>query len=1130
MAVDPTQLAEDQEAQQRITAAGAPTEFAKGPEQEGIQVAGLGSRIMDALRPMVTPMPAPPSKPVMPTPQERPLFGEDFDEEAAKRSGAAELLSPEGQAEFEARGLKAIPDEREKAVRGAQEAIDEIAADEFTEIEELRAAREEQNARPEYDQVIDDANKAIEGEVPEVSPLEDVVLPDIDVQAKSITEGGDFNLENMKTSEDVAKLITAVSEVSKLEIDQAKRFKLPNNITKENAAELLADELGFTKRFLERRIEDGLLTAEELVAAREILVAQGGKIMDLAAKINTGVSTPKEKLEFRRQLAIYHGFHLHLKGFQSETARALQSFAIEVGGEEGALAMARNAREALAQLGGGEGITEEMAKAAASIVEEKGLAGLSRFINSGKLVYAKTKQAIAEAYLAGLLTSPATQFKATLSNAVWMMYQLPAETLAGIYGTGIRAGRKVAGLEIDPDQVYLEDSALRLKGYYDSLGDAFRTASLAFRTEKPSVQARAEVEDYSSGFRLADETPLSGPINFIAKAVRLPFRGLMFGDEFFKTISQRGELYVQANKAYRKALYEGKTPTEAMDEAGMILLDPSSVSKELDLKAKYNTLQDDTEILGFDISKPGTAIQRINLGPIPVGRFIAPFVKTPTSGAIKTMEYAGINPDVYVDLMKGTPKQQQLAAAKLTMAGGAFFFIQGKVAEGRITGALPMDKVAREALPPGWQPYSFVYKDEGWPEGVEEMYNQYGQANGPLKYVSYAGWEPVGGVLAFMTTANEAIFDGDDKSVGARALAAVGSVASYYGELPMLQGLADVSEFLNGDSWTERLRNAPYLFRGPIESMSIAGTNYGGFPNVWAAAQRAAFRIEDPTVRNPYGDFEYYTMEEVTQTNEDGSWKYPHPDGVNPDYRLVGREKLGRPVRGGKIHYAEEMSLMLSKIQSMRQKDSIKLTEEDFNAPKYDSLGRKYGAEDVSFAVNPRLALWNNFTGIRIRPAEAPTNVELELSRLHSSQAVWALSLTPRSYNGMKLSNRGQSDLVRLAKSEEDGLPLRIPELGGKSLRFGEALEALTTKKDTRWGRVYSDEEERFGDSKLSYDAKRVAMIRDLESRYFDLAWEALMDPNGDYQSIPYYANLREAYENKAEASQKILEKGMVAQ
>ena len=193
-------------------------------------------------------------------------------------------------------------------------------------------------------------------------------------------QSGDFNLSNMKTSEDVGKLITAVSEVSKLEISQAKRFKIPENVTKENAAALLADELGFTEKFLNRRIEDGLLLGEELVAAREIFVAQGEKIMNLADKINTGVSTPAEKLEFRRQLAIYHGFHMHLKGFQTETARALQSFAIEVGGEDGALALAGRAREALEQLGGGEGITDDIAAAAANVVQEKGFKGLNRFI------------------------------------------------------------------------------------------------------------------------------------------------------------------------------------------------------------------------------------------------------------------------------------------------------------------------------------------------------------------------------------------------------------------------------------------------------------------------------------------------------------------------------------------------------------------------------------------------------------------------------------------------------------------------------------------------------------------------------------------------------------------------------
>ena len=59
------------------------------------------------------------------------------------------------------------------------------------------------------------------------------------------------------------------------------------------------------------------------------------------------------------------------KGFQTETAEQ-QSFAIEVGGEDGALALAGRAREALELVSGGEGITDDIAAAAASVVQEKG--------------------------------------------------------------------------------------------------------------------------------------------------------------------------------------------------------------------------------------------------------------------------------------------------------------------------------------------------------------------------------------------------------------------------------------------------------------------------------------------------------------------------------------------------------------------------------------------------------------------------------------------------------------------------------------------------------------------------------------------------------------------------------------
>jgi len=1106
MAIDPTQLAEDQEARQRANIAGAPTEFAKGPEQEGIQVAGLGSAVLGAARKLLDPSDITKgiteADGVVPTPQERPLVEEGFDELQRKQELAPQVLSPEGVKEFEERGFVAAPDESQQAVREAREAVGELLQE-----EDVTAATEPLTG---YEQAVQQANEALEGKDPEVLPIENPDFSKLEVEAKSITEGGDFNLDFMQTDSEVKELITAVSENSKQYVEEATRGRVPNAVTVQNAAGKLADELGFTKQFLDRRIEDGLLLPEELIAAREIFVAQGEKVKTLAEKITAGAATPSEKLKFRREMAVFYGVHLHLKGFQAETGRALQSFQVKVGGEEGALAMARAARASLDQ-SGGDPLVEDMAEKFLHVYEEKGLSGIGRFIN--KAAMARTADVIAEAYMAGLLTSPATQFKNIISNAAWMTYQLPADVIAGLYGTGERAIRRGLGQQIDADQAYMQDAALRLKGYIDSMGDAFKAGSIAFRTEMPAVKMKGEIEGYGK-IRVDPNTPLSGPINFIGKGIRIPFRLLTGADEFFKTISQRGELYVQANKAYQNALMTGKSQADAMDEAGMVLLDPSSFAKELNATAKYNTLQDDVSFLGMDITKAASSIQRFSLGPIPIGRWILPFAQTPTNSFIKTAEFAGINPKIYSDLA-GTPKQRQKALARLTMAAGAMSFVHVKLAEGKLTGAMPSDPKAREALPPGWQPYSFVFKGEGWPEGVDALYDERGIPNGPLTYVSYSGFEPVGGVLAFMTTAHEAVFKYEDEAVAMRAAAAVGAIADYYRELPMLQGISDMASIVDNDSLSDMLRDAPHLFRGPIEATSVFG-----FPNVLSALQRAGYRVDDPTQVYPRADFEYYTLEEITALNEDGTYKYATPDGKNPDYRLVGMPKIGK--QNGRYHSAEEWNLLKDKIAAIRSKDSLFQDEMDYNAPRYDTLGREYGAEDVSFAVNPKLALFNIFTGIRIRPAEKPTNVEIELSRLHADTGEWALS-NKRSHKGMRLSKGGQSDFTYLAKNIAT-----VDFPGAGEINFMTAMEKIMTTTDNRIGKLYSSKEKgyRSGSKMLVNDAKRIAMIQHYEEQYYEAAWEILMtDPR--YQSQPYYANLKEAYLGREQAQEEVLRRGI---
>ena len=60
MAIDPTEVAEQQEQQQRINIAGAPKEFAKGPDREGeFEIASGASRILNLLSKLDSPSPTP---------------------------------------------------------------------------------------------------------------------------------------------------------------------------------------------------------------------------------------------------------------------------------------------------------------------------------------------------------------------------------------------------------------------------------------------------------------------------------------------------------------------------------------------------------------------------------------------------------------------------------------------------------------------------------------------------------------------------------------------------------------------------------------------------------------------------------------------------------------------------------------------------------------------------------------------------------------------------------------------------------------------------------------------------------------------------------------------------------------
>ena len=1083
MAIDPAQLAEEQEQRQRIQVAGAPTEFAVGPEREGVEVAGGGTRaLLEVLEKMstsvqqpISPMQVPAARrqPAMPgrvpTPQERGLVPDDgtYSQRATQKALAPQVLSPEGVAEFERRGFQAQPDETAQILAGAQEAISkeadeaEALAVDVNEMAKKSLTAEARGFKPETG-VVDEA----------VADRLEEMLTSQEAGIKTLQEGGDFNFDYMDTTDDVKATITALSEIYKDETVARKRGYLSNEATIDLAAEQLADQVGFTKSLLQRKIGDGSLNAEQLVAARELLVRSADKLETLATKIKSGLGSDADRLAFRRQLSIHAGIQLQLKGAQTEAARALQSFQIKVGGEESAVRQAQEAKRLLQESGGGD-LVDDMATRFLQDLNANGMRGANEFARGGWR--AKTRQMISEAYLAGLLSNPATQVKNIVGSAAFMGFQLPAEMIAGMYGSVVRKGKEVFGTDAYPisdDQVYVDDAMLRFKGWMDSYKDALKAGSIAWRTEVPASEAsKLDVEQYTSIAGESD-SPLAKATTELGKRIRIPFRLLLTSDEFFKTISQRGELYVQANRQYKKALRDGKTVEQAQDEAGMLLLDPQYVAEELDYKAKYDTLQSDLGQFG----KITGMVQRLDVGGIPVGRMILPFATAPTNSFLRTTEFMGINPKVYADLSgKNGARAQQMAAGRLTLGAGTMAVVADYAMQGQLTGAMPSDPKVREALPSGWQPYSLVFRGEDWPKDRNgddmPLYDVYGRPNGKLTYVSYSGYEPVGGILAVTANAVQLMhMTRDPEMRGNLGAAAVASVADYYKELPMLQGLSDVV-------FAVEYRDPTQLVRGPAEAATIVGV-----PSPVSALQRARGRMIDPSVLRPRGDVPYYTEKDALEKNEDGTYKYAKKDG-SPDYDIVGMPKSDT---------GNQFISLFKAMSAYQSKDSFFRDESDRNAPVFDTLGNQIGANDVSLATKPGLAIFNNLSGIRIREGEEVPDYQAELMRLASMTGGWPLT-NPSSMGDVKLSYGAMSDLIDLSKNE---ITIRQSRIG--RVTFREALEAMTTTTSNPLGRAYD----------RASDKDRVSMVKALNKQYLDKGFEVLL-------AIPKYANLAQAYEDR---------------
>ena len=1124
MAVNPQDLAEEQTQRAQIDAAGAPTEMATDPAQNQLALGGKGAAetlrlLLNSLgsaskTQTLTDQAIPPAFTELsntqpqriPTEQEEVIAPPDYDPKAAKVALAPQILSEQGVKTFADRGFSSGNTRQTKIDEGAA-AVDELL-DDVDPVE------------TEFNKLMDDANASIlnvfTGRKNQIEKLDETVQKQVDERADAAPPTGvdGINFDLLQTQDDVAKLLKQKAQSMPQLINKATRGKVPISVSKQKAAEAFHNTFNTTRRILGKRLDEGLLTPEDLYAAYEILTETTKQMLKLEDKILNKTATQDDKFKYMRLNKIVPAIFLQVSGNRSEYGRGLnlQKF---MGGDTGLMEIAQAQTDMVSQ-NLGELSVEEIAKRSKDIRRnDKGFLGFIRF--HAKAGMAKTSDALGEAYQSGMLSGTGTQVRNFLGNTLWMGWQLPEESIAGLYGLPVRKYRDALGLD-NSDQVFKTDVMFRLKGYIDSFGDALRVAKVAFVREQAAVGAKQDIENYGGALRTDSKTVFGTAINTVGQASRLFLRTLTTADDFFKTISQRGELYVQANHAYRNALRRGEDNRTALDEAGMVLLSPENYKDELTAVAKYNTLQDD---IAF-IRKPSSLIQNFRIGFIPIGRIILPFAQTPANALVKGLAGAFPFHKTFQALGTGTAAQQQKALAKFSMASMMGAYIANEFSQGRFTGQMPTNKNEREALlrqKPGWQPNSYTFRKDknSWPRDPETdellpFYDDMGRPNGELYYLSFNGLEPVGAIIHLHNSVIEAMHKTgvmEDKTnfrlYDDVIFSVIGATFKYMKDLSMLEGMSDVADLAKFEDFQDFKEGLVRLARTPAE-----GASYFGVPNPIAALQRQVNRIEDPTRLYPRGDYEYYTLEDIDALDEKGD---PVHYVINDRGEKIQDEKAYFKVGQPKTERTDEFFRAYNDIIAMAVQGSAfenrQTLEKDLNTVGYDTLGNKIGYEDVSYAINPKLALWNNFTGIRIREGKMQNELELALGEFYQKTGVWPLR-TKVSHNGLRLSKGARFDLVNLAKNEAT-----LPQYG--DMTFREALEYEMTFPTSVYRQGLDSVDNKLNDDDL------LQIIKTIEDDYYEAGFQLLLQ-------LPENADLATAYENRQEAKEIIDELGIIKQ
>lgn len=640
--------------------------------------------------------------------------------------------------------------------------------------------------------------------------------------------GIDFNFTKIQDPTDIDKIIDATSKMMSAETDVAKR-----GVVSDEALNDMATRLNIAPDLLKLKVGE-TMNAEQLLAGRHLLVKSATHLDDLTKKIKempVGTEDDKLLLDFRNHLATHAAIQMKLKAAQTETARALRSFRLPVDGSAGLTDVTQI--NALLNEMGGRGNLKNLANAYSTLTLDQ----QSRFVEMAGSTTQQIGKVWKEMYLSSLMYAPATTERAFFGNMVLTLARSIDTTFASTVGRAIDKGvvTPLFGSK-SADEVFATEAVVELATFFHSLPNGLKAGLESFVTDAPVYKVGRDIDKVPdpaiSAKLFADpESPMATAVDYIGKAVRLPFRSMQAVDEMSKAMLAQMETRRLAARDGLISIQNGVDPEKALDGIAMQIAAPDARNIDrIDQAVMQGTLQSDLGSFGQALNK-----LRNDMGP--VGTVLAPFVKTVINAQKEMVARTPIlqlaMKEIREDYAAGGARRQ-MAMGKFSM-GASFMGLGYTMAlDGTVTGAGPADPERRKFLreTTGWQPFSVKIGDT---------------------YHSYAGLEPIGGMLGVSATLAEigAVYgkEDDDEWSDLLLYSALMPV-KYIGELPFMSSMSKfvtMVEQVKRDPKGEAANSAATQFFGSIATNMVGGVTPVPMPA--GALFRQIENTIDPTKR-----------------------------------------------------------------------------------------------------------------------------------------------------------------------------------------------------------------------------------------------------------------------------------------